>query len=88
MPAFFIAVNAFRMHVASVSASLRQGMTTVTSSGIDSSSARRWEMEILDDLSGRPLIFGRRVQLYSRPSLFVAELAMRTIGPCFPVLMM
>src|SRR4051812_42639104 len=33
-----IAASAFRMHVASVSASLRQGITTVTSSGIDSCS--------------------------------------------------
>src|SRR5438876_942751 len=34
IPAFLIAASAFRMHVASVSASLRQGITTVTSIGV------------------------------------------------------
>jgi len=40
-----MAASAFRMHVASVSASLRQGITTVNSSGVDSSSGMRWEGE-------------------------------------------
>src|SRR2546425_4718830 len=41
IPAFLIAASAFRMHVASVSASLRQGITTVTSSGVTSHTSPR-----------------------------------------------
>src|SRR6266851_4290048 len=45
IPACLIAARAFRMHVASVSASLRQGITTVTSSGVTGGAPRGGEAQ-------------------------------------------